>query len=452
MKAAVHDPDLEILGDAASRLLSRARALGADGADAACSLSQALSVSVRLGKLEGVEREEARSAGLRVLIGKRQAGASTTDLSPAALDALAERVVDMAKAAAEDPWCAIPDSHAERYTGDLGLHDPTVPDIARLEARALEAEAAALAVEGVTNSSGSGADWGTSGVVYGASNGFMGTYRGTSWGMGLSALAEKDGHKERDYDGENARTEARLRGAGVIGRTAGERAVARLDARKLSSRTVPVIFENRVAGQLLRFLVGGINGAAVARGVSFLREKLGQKVFADGITILDDPFLPGGWGSHPFDGEGQAVTARTIVEDGVLTTWLMNGAAARQLGLQATGHATLHPGGPPGIGPSNLTLQPGTRDLAGLMSDSGTGLLVRETSSPSFNANTGDYSVGVSGHWFENGQIVHAVHEMTVAGSMLDIFARLVPGNDLLGRSSIDCPSVLVDAMAVAGT
>jgi PmbA protein len=445
------DPDTQALSLAAERLLERARALGAEGADATCTASQSLSVSVRLGKLEGVEREESRSAGLRVLIGQRQAGASTTDLTPAALDALAERVVVMARAATEDPWCGLPGSAVAGPFADLDLFDPTPPDIAVLEARALEAEQAALDVAGVTNSSGSGADWGQRAIVYAATNGFHGAYKGSSWGLGLSVLAEKDGLKERDYDGENQRRQQAL-DAALIGRTAGERAVARLAPRKLDSRTAPVILENRVSASLLRFLVGGINGGAIARGTSFLREKLGQPVFARGITVRDDPFVPGGWGSHPFDGEGQAPQVRDIIEDGVLTTWLLNTSAARQLGLATTGHAAFGMGGPPGIGPSNLTLLPGPDDLAGLMAVAGTGLLVRETSSPSFNPNTGDWSVGVSGHWFEGGQVAFPVSEMTVAGNMLEIFARLVPGSDLRARSAIDAPSILIDGLTVAGT
>lgn len=451
MTHAAQDALTAPLHQAAERLLERARALGAHAADTTCTASQSLSVSVRLGRLEGVEREESRSAGLRVLIGRQQAGASTTDLTPDALDALAERVVAMARAAAEDPWCGLPDTHASGPFPDLWLFDPTPPDIAALEARALEAEQAALDVPGVTNSSGSGADWGSRGIVYAASNGFRGAYAGASWGLGLSVLAERDGLKERDYDGENQRTQDRLDPV-LIGRTAGERTVARLSPRKLDSRTGTVILENRVSASLLRFLSGAINGAAIARGTSFLRERLGTAVFAPGITVRDDPFRPGGWGSHPFDGEGQPVAARDIIADGVLTTWLLNTSAARQLGLATTGHASFGMGGPPGIGPSNLTLLPGRQDLAGLMAEAGTGLLVREMSSPSFNPNTGDWSVGVSGHWFEGGAVAFAISEMTVAGNMLDIFARLEPGSDLRGRSAVDAPSIRIDGLTIAGT
>jgi PmbA protein len=437
---------------AVERLLAHAKTLGANGADAACIDRKSLSASVRLGKLEGVESEESCSAGLRVLVGQKQAGASTSDFSDAALDTLAKRVVAMAKAAAEDPWCGIPDpSELARDQVDLAMWDDTQPDIAELEARALACEEGALAVKSVTNSGGSGADWGASGVVYGASNGFRGFYRGTSWGLGLSAIAGEGDDKERDWNSDAARFHSGLRDPFKIGQEAGERAVARLGGTKLESCTAPVIFEHRMASRLIGFFLGGISGTAIARGVSFLRDKLGAQVFGKGLTISEDPLKLGGWSSHPFDGEGRAVAARNLIEDGVLTSWLLNGATARQLGQKSTGHASLNPGGSPGVSASNVTLMPGTQDLAGLMKDAGKGLLVVETLSPSFNANTGDYSVGVSGLWFENGMIVRPVNEITVAGNMLDLYATLIPGNDNQGRSSLDCPSLLIPSMTIAG-
>jgi PmbA protein len=206
-----------------------------------------------------------------------------------------------------------------------------------------------------------------------------------------------------------------------------------------------------MAGRLIAMMLGAISGAAIARGVSFLRDKLETQVFAKGITISDDPLKPGGWASHPFDGEGHRVQARNLIDDGVLMGWLLNGASARQLGLKSTGHASLNPGGAPGVASSNVLVHPGQYDLSGLMRQAGTGLLVIETLSPSFNPNTGDYSVGVAGQWFENGVIVRPVHEITVAGNMLDIYAGLIPGSDNQGRSSLDCPSLLIPAMTIAG-
>ncbi|MDX2234201.1 MAG: metallopeptidase TldD-related protein, partial [Hyphomonadaceae bacterium] len=433
-------------------LLHHARAAGADAADASVSISESLSVDVRMGAFEGVERSESRSIGLRAFLGKRQAGATSSDLSPDGLKALAERVVAMARLAPEDPYCGLLDP-AERATAfpDLDTHDDARPDADALEALAQEAEAAALAVPGVTNSSGAGASWSAGSVAMRTSDGFAGASRASSYGVGLSVIAERDGKMERDYEGRTTRFLAELPPARTLGQTAGERAVARLGARKLESRRAPVIFENRLASRIIGPLFGAISGAAVARGVSFMKDKLGQQVFAKGVSIEDDPFRKRGLASRPFDGEGAAGARRLIVDDGVLTTWLMNAAAARQLGLRSTGHATLGHGGPPGIASSNVTLLPGAHDLDALMAQAGSGVLVTEMFSPSLNANNGDWSVGFSGFWFENGVRAFPVSEITVAGNLVDIFARLVPGADLERRGAADAPSILVDDLAIAG-
>jgi PmbA protein len=433
-------------------LLAHARAAGADAADASVSVSESLSVDVRMGAFEGVERSENRSIGLRAFLGKRQAGATSSDLSPDGLKALAERVVAMARLAPEDPWCGLLDP-AERATSfpDLDTHDEARPDADALEALALDAERAALAVSGVTNSSGAGASWSAGQVQMRTSDGFAGGSRATSYGVGISPIAERDGKMERDYEGRSTRFLSELPSAADMGRVAGERAVARLGSRKIESRKAPVIFENRIAARIVGPVFGAISGAAVARGVSFLKDKLGQQVFAKGIVLEDDPFRKRGLSSRPFDGEGAPGAKRNIIDDGVLTTWLLNASAARQLGLKSTGHATLGHGGPPGISASNITLQPGDRDLATLMKDAGEGIVVTEMFSPSLNANNGDWSVGFSGYWFENGVRAFPVSELTVAGNLLEMYARLIPGSDLERRSSFDAPSLLVDGLAIAG-
>lgn len=433
-------------------LLGHARTAGADAADASLSISESLSVDVRMGEFEGVERSESRSVGLRAFIGKKQAGATTSDLSPDGLKALAERVVAMAKFAPEDPWCGLIDP-SERATDfpDLDTHDDARPDADTLEAMAKDAENAALAVAGVTNSSGAGASWSAGFVTMRTSDGFSGGSRASSYGVGVSPLAERDGKKERDWDGHTTRHFSELRKPAEIGRTAGERAVARLGSRKIESCKAPVIFENRLAGSMVSPMLGAISGAAIARGVSFLKEKLGQQVYAKGVNIEDDPFRKRGLSSRPFDGEGAPGQRRLLIDDGVLTTWLMNASAARQLGLKSTGHATLGHGGPPGISSTNVTLMPGQKSLEELMKDAGKGLLITDKFSPSLNANTGDWSVGVSGFWFENGVRAYPVSEITVAGNLLDIFARLIPGSDLERRGGVDAPSVLIDDLTIAG-
>lgn len=436
-----------------SSLLAAAAKAGAETADASVSVRESLSVEVRKGALEGVEREESRSLALRVLIGKQQAAATTTDLSPRGVGELAERVAAMAKLAPEDPYCGLLDARyrATRFP-DLQLHAGEEPSAAVLEKLALEAEAAAAAVPGVTNISSAGAGWGAGRSAYATSDGFYGLYEGSSTSLSVVPIAERDGAKERDYDYRTVRRLEEMPAPESLGRNAGERVVARLGARKIATATAPVIFENRLAGRLIGPLFGAISGNAIARGVSFLRDKLGEPVFGAHVTIEDDPLRIGGLGSHPFDGEGGAVKASNLIDKGVLTSWLMNSAAARQLGLEPTGHATWGHGGPPGIGASNVTVQPGADDLDALMRNAGAGLVVTEMFSPSLNANTGDWSVGVAGYWFEGGARAYPVNEVTVAGNLKDIFARLIPGADLERRGGLDSPSILVDALAIAGT
>lgn len=445
-------PDDTLAADALGALLDHARAEGADAADASLSVSESLSADVRMGAFEGVERSEQRSIGLRVFFGKRQAGATTSDLSAGGLKALAERVAAMAKLAPEDPWCGLLDAGARGASPPkLETPDDARPDAAALERLALQMEAAALAVPGVTNSSGAGASWSAGQVMLRTSDGFAAESQASSYGVGVSVIAERDGKMERDYEGRTVRFHTDLPDAAALGRIAGERAVARLGARKIESGKAPVIFENRLAARLIGPMVGAISGAAIARGVSFMKDKLGQKVFAAGVTVEDDPFRPRGLATRPFDGEGAVGAKRNLIENGVLTTWLLNASAARQLGLKTTGHATLGHGGPPGISSTNVTLLPGAGDLAALMRDAGRGLLVTEMFSPSLNANNGDWSVGVSGFWFENGARAYPVSEITVAGNLLEIYARLAPGADLDRRGATDSPSLLVDDLAIAG-
>jgi PmbA protein len=358
----------------------------------------------------------------------------------------------MARAAPEDPYCGLLDP-SERTTGPIAPEfvDGTRPDAAMLERMAADAEAAALSVAGVTNSSGAGASFERGRAAYATSDGFFAAHEGGSFGISVAPLAERDGVKERDYEYRTTRRFLDLPSPADLGRAAGERAVARLGARKIESRKAPVIFENRIAARLIGPMLGAISGAAIARGVSFLKDKLGEPVFAPGIDIVEDPHLEFGLATRSVDGEGAPTRKRALIDKGVLTTWLMNAAAARQLGLASTGHATLGHGGPPGISYTNVTLGPGRGDLGALMAQAGTGLLVVEFFSPSLNANTGDWSVGVAGRWFENGVVQHAVSEVTVAGNLRDIYARLVAGGDLDMRGALNSPSLLVDDLTIAG-
>jgi PmbA protein len=430
-----------------------ALAVGADAAEVVFAQRQAMSVTMRLGSLEEVEREESRDLGVRVIIGRRHASASGSDMSLEGRRKLVDRVVAMARLAAEDPYAGLPstDRLARGAFEDLDLVDPTEPSAESLEARALAAEDAARASPKVTNSSGATATWSSGTWRLATSGGFFGEHRGTASSLTAGAIAGEGSGMEQGYEGRSMRWLSDLPAPDAIGAEAGRRAAAALGARKIGSTTAPVIFENRLAGALLSPLIGAISGPAVARGVSFLKDKLGEAIFSADITLTDDPHRRRGFGSSPFDDEGVANRRLDLIEAGVLTTWLLNSTSARQLGLETTGHASRGLAGPPGVSPSNLTLKPGERDLAGLMKDAGTGLLVTAMFGPSLNANTGDWSVGCSGQWFEDGEIVYPVTEITVAGNLKDIYARLVPGSDLERRGAAEVPSILVDALAIAG-
>lgn len=434
-------------------LIADAKAAGAEAVDAVLFHSVSSGVSWRMGKLEDVERSEAGDLGLRVLIGKRQASVSTTDHSRAGLKELAERCVAMAKAAPEDPYCGL--APAERLAKEphphLDLGDFAEPSTDALKSRAAECEAAALAVKGVVNSSGAGGSYGEGWKWLMTSHGFFGQSGGSSHSVSVSVVAKDANGMETDYDYDSKTHLSDLGDAAAIGKSAGERAVRRLSPKKLKSRTAPVIFDNRLSRSLVGQLSGAVNGAAIARGVSFLKNKMGQQIFAAGVNIADDPHVPRGSGSRPFDGEGVANARIDLIKDGVLTAWFLNSAQARQLGLETNARAVRGTGGAPGSGSTNLTLQPGTASFGDLLSQAKDCLLLTDMFGPQVNPNTGDYSVGCSGFWVENGTVAYPVSEITIAGNILDMYAGLVPANDLEIRGATNAPSVLVPAMTIAG-
>lgn len=439
--------------DILPELVAAALKAGADAAEAVTSERASLSIGVRNGALEDVEREESRDLGLRVFIGRRQATVSASDLSDKTRTRLVERAVAMAKLAPKDPYAGLApqDRLARGPFPDLDLYDPTERSADELQATAAEAEAVALAVEGVSLSEGGHAAASSSRWRLVTSHGFDGAYHGSAFSLGVGVIAEKDGVKERGGEHRAVRHLSDLPSAAAIGDYAGRRAIARVGARKIASTTAPVIFENRVATQILSPLLGAISGPSIARGTSFLKDKLGQQVLPKGANLIDDPFRPRGLGSTPFDDEGVEVERKAIVEDGVLTTWLLNSSAAAQLGLASTGHASRGLAGPPGVSTHNLHLEPGDKDLDGLMGQAGSGLLITSMFGPSLNGNTGDWSAGVSGFWFENGKVAYPVSEITVAGKLTDLWARMVPGSDLEFRGGFNSPSLLFDAVAIAG-
>ncbi len=438
--------------DILSSLIEATTKAGADAADASIAVSESLSVEVRNGALEGVEREESGGVSLRALVGQRQAHVSGSDMSPEGLQAMVERVVAMAKAAPEDKYCGItPADEIATQAVDLQLDGDECPATKTLEERALEAEAAALGVQGVQQTGHAGATWSSSTAYVAASNGFSATKTGSSTSVAVMAIAEKDGAMERDYDSWAKRKYIDMPTPTSVGISAGERAVARLGAQKIKSQTAPVIYDNRLSSRLVSSFVGAISGPAVARGVSFLKDKMGEQIFAEGVDIIDDPLEVSGWGSRWFDGEARPVSKKKLIENGMLTQWLLSGPSARQLGLTPNGMASSGFGDPPGVTTTNLNLAAGDLDQKGLMKEAGSGLLVTDMFGPSINPNTGDYSVGVSGFWFEGGEIVHPVSEVTIADDLPSMFKRLIPGSDLENRSSTNAPSILVDGMSIAG-
>ncbi|MCZ8325009.1 MAG: TldD/PmbA family protein [Sphingomonadaceae bacterium] len=437
----------------AAALIDLARKAGADAADAIYSGSLSEGVQVRLGKLEDVEHSETEHLDLRVFVGSRSASIRSSDLSDTALAELAARAVDMARAAPEDRYAGLaPEDLLLRAAPvALDLDDPAEPSPANLRERALAAEDAARAVAGVTNSEGGSASFSRRVMALVTSHGFAGAYAGTSHSSSAVVIAGTGDAMQRDYDWRTARHLADLPVPETIGQEAGERAVRRVNPGRLKSGPMPVVFDPRVGGGLLGHLAGAMSGNAIARRASFLLDRDGAQIFAPGITIIDDPLRLRGLSSRPFDGEGLPVARRALVEDGRLTGWLMDSAAARQLGGQPTGHAVRGAGGSPGVGTSNLHLEPGNMTPAELMADIADGVYVTELIGHGVNGVTGDYSRGASGYRIVNGQLAGPVAEFTVAGNLIDMFAALIPANDLEWYRSVNVPTLRVDGMTVAG-
>ncbi len=432
-------------------LLRRARAAGADAADAILVAGTSVSVSRRLGETEHLERSEERDLGLRVFIGQKAAIVSSSAVDPAGFQALAERAVAMARVVPEDPHGGLAERMAAPDTLSLDLDDSKEPDIATLTMRASEAEDAALAVQGVTNSEGGSAGYGRTEVVLVTSAGFVGQYARTSHSVSATALAGTGTDMQRDYDYSGAVHLSDLEDATEIGRQAGERAVRRLHPARPKTARLPVVFDPRVASSLIGHLVGAINGASIVRGTSFLRDKLGQRLFAPGIFIHDEPRRVRGLRSKPFDGEGVPTEARIIIADGVLTTWLLDSRSARQLGLASTGHASRGTGGPPSPSPTNLYMAAGTLPPSELMTDIKEGLYVTELMGMGVNSLTGDYSRGAAGFMIRNGVLAEPAAEITIAGNLLEMFSHLTPANDLRLRRGTDAPTIRVEGLTMAG-
>ncbi|WP_395622691.1 TldD/PmbA family protein [Sphingomonas daechungensis] len=438
--------------DSAQSLVEQARRAGADAADAVYIGSESQGVQVRLGELEHVDFSEGEDVGLRVFVGQQSASVSTSDFSNEALSALVERAVAMAREAPEDPYAGLAPAQliARGPFPDIDAEDRSAPGPQELRESALAAERAALAVEGVTNSSGGSAGRSASTMALATSSGFSGASRSTGHSISVSVIAGEGPTMQRDSAWHGARHLSDVDAPEIVGRLAGDRAIAKLNPGKPQPGRYPILFDPRVAGSLVTHFAASISGGSIARKASFLLSKLGERIFADGVRIVDDPLRPRGLRSRAFDGEGLPVARMDFVSDGILRTWTAESASARQLGIQPTGHAVRGAGGAPGAGPSNLFIEAGNRTREELLASYPEAILVTELIGQGINYVTGDYSRGAAGFMVRNGEIAEPVAEITIASNLLEMFATLEPGSDLEFRRGIDSPTLLLPEMTVA--
>ncbi|WP_171211128.1 TldD/PmbA family protein [Ruegeria sp. HKCCA5426] len=441
--------------DISQVLLETAIKAGAEAADTIVLDGSSVSVEVRGGALEHAERSEGTDLGLRVFLGKRQAIVSSSDSRPETLKAMAERAVAMAREAPEDPYTGLAQSDQLATDWDieaLELFDPTAePSAEDLMQDALAAEAAALSVQGVTQVSDAAASYGTHRVHLAATNGFSGGYVRSSRSTSCVAISGEGTGMERDYDGDSRTFQSDLRSPTDIGQSAGERAVQQVGSRQPATGTYPVLFDERISSSLIGHLLGASNGAAIARGASWLSDRLGEQVLPDHLSLIEDPHRPRISGSRPFDAEGLPTRRRAIVEGGTLTGWTLDLSSARKLDMASTGNAARGVSGPPSPSNWNLSLTQGDQSRAELLRDMGTGLLVTSMIGSTINPNTGDYSRGASGFWVENGEIAYPVNECTIAGNLRDMLKRIIPANDARTYLSRVVPSLLIEGMTLAG-
>ncbi|QGX97626.1 TldD/PmbA family protein [Roseovarius faecimaris] len=436
-------------------LIDRALKAGAEAADVLAVQGHAMTIDMRGGTLEQAERAEGVDIGLRVLIGQKQAIVSAADLREATLDQLSERAVAMAREAPDDPYVGLarPDELAQGWDmAALELSDPAPePSPQELQDEAARAEAAALAVKGITQVQSASAAYHWREIYQAASNGFSAGFTRTDRGISCVAIAGTGTGMERDYDSDSRIFQSDLRSAEEIGIRAGERTVAQLGARKPPTGAFPVLFDERVAGTLIGHLLVAANGASVARGASWLRDSLGEAVLPAGLSLHEDPLRPRVSASRPFDAEGLPTKPRDIVKDGVLTGWTLDLASARKLGMTSTANAKRGPGSPPSPSSWSVALTQGDQSRDDLLKEMGTGLLVTGMIGSTINPNTGDYSRGASGFWVENGEVQYPVNECTIAGSLPNMLRHITPANDARAWVSRVVPSLLVEGLTLAG-
>lgn len=443
------------LSDLTQQLLEAAKKAGADAADALAVDGTSISIDVRNGKLEQAERSDGVEIGLRVLLGQRSATISASDVRPETMAMMAERAVAMAQEAPDDPYIGLADADQiikEFDVEALELFDASAePAPADLEQDAIRAEAAALAVDGITQIDGCSAGYGSSNVHLAASNGFSGGYKRSSRSISCIAIAGTGTEMERDYDGDSRIFQSDLRTPEEIGQTAAKRTLERMNPRRPKTGAYPVLYDERISSSLIGHLLSAVNGGAIARGSSWLLDAMGTQVLPEGIDLLEDPHAPRKMASRPFDAEGLATQKRAIVKDGVLQGWTLDLATGRKLGMKSTANATRGTSSAPSPSPWNITMTQGDKSREDLMRDMGTGLLVTSMIGATINPNTGDYSRGAAGYWVENGELAYPVSGVTIAGSLPAMLKTLIPANDARPWLSRVVPSLLVEGMTLAG-
>ena len=424
-------------------LLDTAKKLGAESASVMGGENTSINVAARLGKLENIERNESKSIGLQIIDNKRKVNLSSTNFNKDALIELVESAMSMIKSIPEDEFCGLADKEM-LYKGnlDLDLVDNYIPENDLLLESSIEAEDSALSINGVTNSEGASSSYSKNKIFLATSDGFYNYKEKTNYSSSISVIAGKGTKMERDYEYQSKIHNKDLDAPKTIGEIAANRAVSRLNPKKVKSNSVPIIFDPRVSGSLLSLFTGGISGQAVARGTSFLKDKMKKNIFKKDIQIIDDPHVLRGPGSRTFDGEGVESKKIKIVENGVLKSWLLSSQSARQLNLRTTGHSS---------GVSNLYMEPGDKTNTELLSSIKEGFYVTEMMGMSFNQVTGDYSRGATGFWIEKGQKTYPVSEVTIAGNIIDMYSMLTPASDLKLITGMDAPTILIEKMMVAG-
>ena len=424
-------------------LLDTAKKLGAESAAVMGGESTSLNVTARLGKLESVERNESKSIGLQIIDNKRKVNLSSTNFNKDALIELVESAMSMIKSIPEDEFCGLADKEM-LYKGDLDLDlvDNYIPENNHLLNNSIEAEDSALSINGVTNSEGASSSYSKNKVFLATSDGFYNYKEKTNYSSSISVIAGSGTKMERDYEYQSKVHNEDLDTPKNIGEVAANRAVSRLNPKKVKSNSVPIIFDPRVSGSLLSLFTGGISGQAVARGTSFLKDKMEETIFTKDIQIIDDPHVLRGQGSRTFDGEGVETKKIKLINNGTLKSWLLSSQSARQLNLKTTGHSS---------GVSNLYMEPGNKSNTDLISSIKEGFYVTEMMGMSFNQVTGDYSRGATGFWIEKGEKTYPVSEVTIAGNIIDMYSMLTPASDLKLITGIDAPTILIEKMMVAG-